>query len=110
MSHLTVDLENTTPEYVEQVRYALTFLSEDVVSYEISEGDPKVIIELLPGTDIDQMKGRVDQLLQRYQQGEFGMKSKVYFDQRRELPVIDRKSTRLNSSHLGISYAVFCLK
>src|ERR1039458_10791445 len=25
-------------------------------------------------------------------------------------PVLDRKSTRLNSSHLGISYAVFCLK
>src|SRR5947199_4399139 len=27
-----------------------------------------------------------------------------------ELTQIDRKSTRLNSSHLGISYAVFCLK
>src|SRR5437899_8818350 len=26
------------------------------------------------------------------------------------LRVEDRKSTRLNSSHLGISYAVFCLK
>src|SRR5262245_64486500 len=26
------------------------------------------------------------------------------------IPPIDRKSTRLNSSHLGISYAVFCLK
>src|ERR1035438_9811710 len=26
------------------------------------------------------------------------------------LPDADRKSTRLNSSHLGISYAVFCLK
>src|SRR5258705_9062952 len=26
------------------------------------------------------------------------------------LPEPDRKSTRLNSSHLGISYAVFCLK
>src|SRR5258705_5343416 len=26
------------------------------------------------------------------------------------LAVGDRKSTRLNSSHLGISYAVFCLK
>src|SRR5262245_64196501 len=25
-------------------------------------------------------------------------------------PMRDRKSTRLNSSHLGISYAVFCLK
>src|ERR1039458_3813811 len=29
---------------------------------------------------------------------------------RLELKYRDRKSTRLNSSHLGISYAVFCLK
>src|SRR5438045_2993005 len=28
----------------------------------------------------------------------------------RHLLWVDRKSTRLNSSHLGISYAVFCLK
>src|ERR1035441_11037519 len=28
----------------------------------------------------------------------------------KDLTSIDRKSTRLNSSHLGISYAVFCLK
>src|SRR2546426_6558021 len=27
-----------------------------------------------------------------------------------ELAALDRKSTRLNSSHLVISYAVFCLK
>src|SRR5947199_5625974 len=27
-----------------------------------------------------------------------------------QAPRLDRKSTRLNSSHLGISYAVFCLK
>src|SRR5947199_6771674 len=27
-----------------------------------------------------------------------------------EPAAVDRKSTRLNSSHLGISYAVFCLK
>src|SRR5262245_54188081 len=26
------------------------------------------------------------------------------------IATLDRKSTRLNSSHLGISYAVFCLK
>src|SRR3989442_8310268 len=26
------------------------------------------------------------------------------------VPVLDRKSTRLNSSHVRISYAVFCLK
>src|SRR5437773_8271730 len=28
----------------------------------------------------------------------------------RRLPFRDRKSTRLNSSHITISYAVFCLK
>src|SRR5437899_8233055 len=28
----------------------------------------------------------------------------------RAVSLLDRKSTRLNSSHLGISYAVFCLK
>src|SRR3712207_7254616 len=28
----------------------------------------------------------------------------------RELRALDRKSTRLNSSHANISYAVFCLK
>src|SRR5438034_3336571 len=27
-----------------------------------------------------------------------------------EFPLLDRKSTRLNSSHTVISYAVFCLK
>src|SRR3989442_10543035 len=29
---------------------------------------------------------------------------------RTSMPVLDRKSTRLNSSHVRISYAVFCLK
>src|SRR3712207_7861359 len=32
------------------------------------------------------------------------------FSWRREVTNIDRKSTRLNSSHANISYAVFCLK
>src|SRR5699024_5010291 len=30
--------------------------------------------------------------------------------ERGEISQIDRKSTRLNSSHVSISYAVFCLK
>src|SRR5690242_16716670 len=34
----------------------------------------------------------------------------VVADQERHLVRLDRKSTRLNSSHMSISYAVFCLK
>src|SRR5699024_11827282 len=33
-----------------------------------------------------------------------------HLDPRPHLPGEDRKSTRLNSSHVSISYAVFCLK
>src|SRR5690606_39812807 len=33
----------------------------------------------------------------------------IYMNENGEFP-IDRKSTRLNSSHVKISYAVFCLK
>src|SRR5256885_7368617 len=39
--------------------------------------------------------------------------SREHFEMRthkRLIDIIDRKSTRLNSSHLVISYAVFCLK
>src|SRR5699024_11637167 len=33
-----------------------------------------------------------------------------YVDELAEIVLSDRKSTRLNSSHVSISYAVFCLK
>src|SRR5262245_62572507 len=41
-------------------------------------------------------------LPERFQLGEVGVCRRTMNE--------DRKSTRLNSSHLGISYAVFCLK
>src|ERR1039457_1946187 len=39
-----------------------------------------------------------------------GYRLAAYMAARFVSPVIDRKSTRLNSSHLVISYPVFCLK
>src|SRR3712207_7210975 len=36
--------------------------------------------------------------------------SESYYHQIQQLAERDRKSTRLNSSHANISYAVFCLK
>src|SRR5690625_7122466 len=34
----------------------------------------------------------------------------IYFHNKDEKGILDRKSTRLNSSHVASSYAVFCLK
>jgi len=89
MPNLTVALENTTPEYLTQARYALAFLSEEVVSYAIHEDTSQVVIEVRPGADMEAMRGKVKELLQRYLQSEFGQKSVVYFDQRRELLATD---------------------
>src|SRR5438045_1446007 len=60
------------------------------------EEHPKVQKLYYPGS----LSHRQHELAKRQQRGFGGM---VAFD-------TDRKSTRLNSSHLGISYAVFCLK
>src|SRR5438045_6259714 len=38
------------------------------------------------------------------------LETQLLGDRKGSLLQRDRKSTRLNSSHLGISYAVFCLK
>src|SRR3712207_7614564 len=39
-----------------------------------------------------------------------GLAARKYFSSRDLTRFVDRKSTRLNSSHANISYAVFCLK
>src|SRR5699024_12076364 len=36
--------------------------------------------------------------------------AKAFMDKKKLVLTLDRKSTRLNSSHVSISYAVFCLK
>src|SRR5699024_12727127 len=49
-------------------------------------------------------------LKQHYARTIFSRLHNVLFLYARNLMRIDRKSTRLNSSHVSISYAVFCLK
>src|SRR5256885_11227451 len=44
------------------------------------------------------------------QTSETTRKVEAWLLQQPESEIVDRKSTRLNSSHLVISYAVFCLK
>src|SRR5205814_9214725 len=51
-----------------------------IAPVEVDVGDNRLLVKELPGAE------------------------------RRDGGAADRKSTRLNSSHLGISYAVFCLK
>src|SRR5207245_9078475 len=59
-------------------------------------------------------RSRFEQARQALQQRDFATAQK-FIDEAdasdpNQAPILDRKSTRLNSSHGSISYAVFCLK
>src|SRR5437762_10630239 len=54
--------------------------------------------------------GAVPPFIMRFDAGSVPVAQLVFSSSTRSVPEIDRKSTRLNSSHRCISYAVFCLK
>src|SRR3712207_8088268 len=82
--------------------YYLCFFFNDTATteiYTLSLHDALPIF-LDPGAVGDPLVGRVDHLLEvRVREHALG-----------HVDAEDRKSTRLNSSHANISYAVFCLK
>src|SRR5690625_5584476 len=73
----------------------------------------KLPLELLQDLEAIQGREAVSQLLEHRMMREKGNLQKEMatedFDKKIK-KVADRKSTRLNSSHVAISYAVFCLK
>src|SRR5262245_62835089 len=69
----------------EQVDFSLTFFATGA-QFLVKKGTPIKGIQTIAGKRVAAQQGSTN------------------------AKIIDRKSTRLNSSHLGISYAVFCLK
>src|ERR1022692_2300077 len=74
----------------------------------------RVVVEGIHHAAFFDQQGADAALLQLDSTGQAGRPRANYYDverqARRPVPPRDRKSTRLNSSHLVISYAVFCLK
>src|SRR2546430_10782889 len=68
--------------------------------------------DALPISDLQHSfaKPRAAGCEQRSVHGQSAAECKFWFCQHRSWQLQDRKSTRLNSSHSQISYAVFCLK
>ncbi|MBN8730181.1 MAG: hypothetical protein J0L64_06530 [Acidobacteria bacterium] len=89
MTELSVELANLEDSYLNQVQYALTFASESVEGYCIDRDAKSVRLRLRPGADQEEVSARVRQLLGRFESGEFGFKSVVHMDRRRELPKRD---------------------
>src|SRR2546422_356982 len=69
-------------------------------------GCRKILLPLGVSIQITAIGGRKFGMLRLYSRGVYALCQVVG----RDGPAVDRKSTRLNSSHGYISYAVFCLK
>src|SRR2546430_7802028 len=65
---------------------------------------------LFPYTTLFRSRIRLDWLSQRVDLATARVKLQLAENDLRRTSELDRKSTRLNSSHSQISYAVFCLK
>src|SRR2546427_9169724 len=63
-----------------------------------------------PGLDAWETRAAIDEIRERYDLATWGAKGAALVGTRPGRRMRDRKSTRLNSSHSQISYAVFCLK
>src|SRR5262245_43149380 len=90
----TESLERTREKLRERLREGK--LDERLVELEVKDRAPT--FEITTNAGIEEMGINLKDMLPNL----FGQKS------RRRKMRVDRKSTRLNSSHLGISYAVFC--
>src|SRR5699024_11923117 len=96
-SILSLSLHDALPIFVRQLigvtgQYAS-------VDESLSATENLVIFSRLLGLSRSESKRKAKELLE-----EFGLSEAA------KRPLKDRKSTRLNSSHVSISYAVFCLK
>src|SRR3712207_6920392 len=85
--------------------YTTLFRSQVVKSARVMK---KAVAYLIPFIEAEKQPGDAD-----HAKGKIVMatvKGDVHDIGKNIVGVVDRKSTRLNSSHANISYAVFCLK
>src|SRR5690606_41039948 len=80
--------------------FLAAFKAEKGLQQVLGQADP-----LAQGTRLPAQCQSLAQLAEKFAQGSHQMGLATL-----DAPIGDRKSTRLNSSHVKISYAVFCLK
>src|SRR5690625_6463210 len=99
MGLISSKMEEIREAVIENIQEGL----ENSMSYEAYQ---ELIAELLEKGE-STTKGGSEALVPF---SELNLRRMSRWDRRFEIEPEDRKSTRLNSSHVAISYAVFCLK
>lgn len=89
MTTIKVPITGVDKDYLSQLDYALSFASENISAYRITEEPLTIEADLVNDECREEVLRKVEELVGRYQRREFGLPSKVQFEQKRELPVRD---------------------
>jgi hypothetical protein len=89
MNKVVVPLSRVDKDYLSQLEYALSFASEDIVAYRITQDPLTVEAEVRAEGNREEVVRKIGELVQRYERPEFGLPSKVDFEQKRDLPAVD---------------------
>jgi hypothetical protein len=87
--HFVIPIAGVDEESRSQLEYALTFASEDIVSYRINVTDAVIEAEVSTEAAREPVRRKIQDLVNRYQRREFGMPKAIEFRQERDLPIID---------------------
>ena len=92
---ITIPVSGLDAESRSQLEYSLSFASEDIVSYKVAEDNSLVEVEVAAEAACAPVTQKVQELVERYQQREFGLAKNIEFQRERDLPVIDAWSQLL---------------
>src|SRR5437660_680544 len=89
MPHVFIPITGVDEESRSQLEYALTFASEDIVSYRINGIDATIEAEVSTEAACEPVSRKIRELVERYQKREFGLPTTIEFKQEHDLPMID---------------------
>jgi hypothetical protein len=89
MPRISVPIADVDADTRAQLEYALTFVSEDIVSYQINVANSTIEAEVSSEDACEPASRKIQELVERYQKREFGLSKAIEFRQERELPIVD---------------------
>ncbi len=89
MPKVTVSIQGIDKELIPQLEYALTFASEDILGAQVVAQDSVVEAEVKTESACESAAQKIQELVKRYSQTEFGLPHNVHFSQARALQNVD---------------------
>ncbi len=89
MKHLTLPIGEVPDEILPQLEYAVAFAADGIRKHSVNLGSRTIELELDDDANENVVAENVSQLVERYRSPEFGLSSKVFFEQRADVKNFD---------------------